>query len=216
MIIAIDGPSASGKGTIGRLLAEKYGFFHLDTGLLYRAVAALLKEAGAPGDDEDAAVRAARSLKTADLENPLLRTQEMGELASIVAAIPRVREALLEVQRTLANTPPGAVVDGRDIGTVICPNADVKLYVTASLEERARRRHLEACKMGAHVPFEDTLEKTRTRDARDSTRSASPLSRAQDAVLLDTTIWDITGAFEEAVRIVEKARAPLFSSSREE
>lgn len=203
MIIAIDGPAASGKGTLGRKLATHYGFHHLDTGLLYRGVAARLLAAGAPLDDREAAHRAARDLDIADLEAERLRTAELGEGASIIAAYPAVRQALLELQREFARRAPGAVLDGRDIGSVVCPQADCKLFVTASAEERARRRAREFAATGDGPSYEAVLADIRRRDARDGARSSAPLVMASDAVLLDTTKLDIEAALQAAIDIVE-------------
>jgi CMP/dCMP kinase len=206
MIIAIDGPAASGKGTIAKRLASHYGLPHLDTGLLYRAVARALLDFDHPLRDEQAAVRAAQALDPAHLDEARLRGREMGEAASVVAAIPAVRAALTEFQRAFAARPEGAVLDGRDIGTVICPGAEVKIFVTASPEERARRRFVELSGRGEAVTQEDILDDIRRRDARDSGRSTAPLVAAHDARLLDTTSLDIEQAFREALGIVEGVR----------
>ena len=186
--IAIDGPAASGKGTIARALAAHYGFAHLDTGLLYRAV-------GARGGDP---VAAARALEPADLARPGLRTAEAGIAASIVAAIPEVRAALVDFQRRFAAQEPGAILDGRDIGTAICPHAEVKLYVIADDRTRAQRRAAEL-----DADEDETLAQLRDRDARDSTRAATPLRPAPDAVFLDTTTITIDEAIARAVAEVE-------------
>jgi cytidylate kinase len=206
MIIAIDGPAASGKGTLARRLAVHLGLPHLDTGLLYRAVARALLDFDHPLKDEQAAVRAAQALDPSHLDETRLRGREMGEAASVVAAIPAVRTALTDFQRAFAGRPGGAVLDGRDIGTVICPHADVKIFVTASPEERARRRHRELAGRGEQTAYEDILDDIRRRDARDSGRSTAPLAAAGDARLLDTTALDIEQAFREALGIVEGAR----------
>jgi cytidylate kinase len=206
MIIAIDGPAASGKGTLAKRLAAHYGLPHLDTGLLYRAVARTLTDHGDPLDDGAAAVRAAQSLDLAHLDETRLRGRAMGEAASVVAAIPAVRAALVAWQRGFANRPEGAVLDGRDIGTVICPDASVKIFVTASAEERARRRHRELLSRGETVAYEDVLADIRRRDARDSGRATAPLAAAADARLLDTTDLDIEQAFQAAVAHVDAAR----------
>ncbi len=203
MIIAIDGPAASGKGTIARRLAAHFGLPHLDTGLLYRAVARAVLDAGDPLADEAAALRAAQSLDTAHLDEARLRGRDMGEAASVVAAVPSVRAALKDFQRAFATGRDGAVLDGRDIGTVICPDADVKIFVTASPEERARRRFLELQGRGEDVAYDAILADIRRRDARDSGRSTAPLAAASDARLLDTTSLDIEQAFREALGIVE-------------
>ncbi|GGH33903.1 cytidylate kinase [Alsobacter metallidurans] len=206
MIIAIDGPAASGKGTLAKRLALHYGLPHLDTGLLYRAVARTLLDHHDPLGDEALAVRAAQSLDLAHLDETRLRGREMGEAASVVAAIPAVRTALTAWQRQFAARPEGAVLDGRDIGTVICPDAQVKIFVTASAEERARRRHRELAGRGDPTPYEDVLADIRKRDARDSGRTTAPLVAAADARLLDTTDLGIEQAFQAAVAHVEAAR----------
>jgi cytidylate kinase len=208
MIIAIDGPAASGKGTLARRLAAHYGLPHLDTGLLYRATAAALLERGRDLGDVEAAIAAARGLALTDFDEARLRSREMGEAASIVAALPAVREALVEAQRRFAARPGGAVLDGRDIGAVICPAADVKIFVTASPETRAQRRALELAARGEKVAYAAILADIAQRDARDSGRAASPLRAASDAVLLDTTRLGVEAAFAGALRIVEAKRAP--------
>ena len=205
MIIAIDGPAASGKGTLGKRLAAHYSLAHLDTGLLYRAVAYELVQAGKPLTDEAGAVIAARKLDVDELDDEKLRGAPMGEAASKVAAFPGVRAALVQLQRAFAARPEGAVLDGRDIGTVICPDADVKLFVTASAEERARRRHTELAGRGDPISYDEVLADIRARDDRDINRPASPLRQAGDATLLDTTKMDIDAAFRAAVAIVDAA-----------
>ena len=191
MIIAIDGPAAAGKGTLALRLATELGFAHLDTGRIYRAVAAKVLAAGAAPDDAAAAVRAAGTLRPEDLERGDLRREEVGQGASVVAAVPQVRAALLAFQRHFAEHPPGgqagAVLDGRDIGTVVCPGAEVKFYVTASPEIRARRRHKELLESGERSIYARVLQEVRDREARDSGREAAPLRPAEDAVVLDTT-----------------------------
>ncbi len=204
MIIAIDGPAASGKGTLARRLAAGYGLPHLDTGLLYRATAAALLDQDRDLRDVDAAVAAARGLALTDFDEERLRRREMGEAASIVAAMGPVREALIAAQRNFAARPGGAVLDGRDIGTVICPAADVKIFVVASPEARAQRRALELAARGEKFDYATILNEILRRDARDSERSAAPLRPAPDAVLLDTTRLNIEAAFEAARRIVEE------------
>lgn len=206
MIIAVDGPAASGKGTLARRLAAHYGLDYLDTGLLYRAVAHAVRSGGGDLADEAAAAAAARALDPAALDDPALRTREAGEAASRVAAMPAVRAALTELQRSFARRAPGAVLDGRDIGTVICPDADVKLYVTASLAERARRRRLELEANGQPARQADIEAELAARDARDAARPLSPLVMAGDAHLLDTTNLDIEAAFRAAVSLVDGAR----------
>ncbi|MFO1117235.1 MAG: (d)CMP kinase [Beijerinckiaceae bacterium] len=207
MIIAIDGPAASGKGTIARRLAKHFDLPHLDTGLLYRATALALMDEGGPLDDVERAVAAARGLALTDFDEQRLRGREMGEGASIVAAMPPVRAALVEMQQRFTRHPRGAVLDGRDIGTVIAPGADVKIFVTAAPETRAQRRALELKSRGEAVDYPEILADIRKRDERDSHRSAAPLKPAADAHILDTTDLDIEGAFAAALSIVEKARA---------
>jgi CMP/dCMP kinase len=204
MIIAIDGPAASGKGTLAQRIAQRFGLAHLDTGLLYRAVARDVKRSGGALDDQDAAIQAARELDPASLDDPALRGVGAGEAASVVASIPQVRAALLEFQRSFARKPPGAVLDGRDIGTVVCPDADVKIFVTATPEVRARRRHLERQGRGEAVTYEAVLADIRRRDERDAGREAAPMRPAADAVLLDTTNLDIEAAFDTAVDVIAK------------
>jgi len=206
VIIAIDGPAASGKGTLARRLAAHYRLPHLDTGLLYRAVAARCLAEGVLAD-EAASVRAAHALDVAGLDPDALRTAELGEAASVVAARQQVRAALLELQRRFAAQPGGAVLDGRDIGTVICPKAEAKLFVTARPEVRAERRFRELRGRGEDIAYESVLEDIRRRDERDSGRAAAPLTMADDAVLLDTSALDIAGAFAAALAAVEARRA---------
>ena len=205
MIIAIDGPAASGKGTLGKLIAAHYGLAHLDTGKLYRAVARDTLATGARPSDASAALSAARALDVRTLDDPSLVDGKLGEAASIVASHPEVREALLAYQRAFARRKPGAVLDGRDIGTVICPNADVKLFVTAVPEERARRRYRELREAGNSVSEADVLADIRRRDERDKGRAVAPLRRAEDAHLLDTTNLDIDAAFKAAIDLIDAA-----------
>jgi cytidylate kinase len=207
MIIAIDGPAASGKGTLGKRLAAHYGLRHLDTGLIYRAVAKSLLEARRRPDDAAAAVAAAKALDSARFDELTLKTHAVGEAASVVSAIPEVRAALVAFQRDFAAQPPGAVLDGRDIGTVICPSADVKIYVTATAEVRARRRVAEYQAQGRDIDEAMVLADILKRDERDSKRAAAPLKQAPDAHLLDTTQLDIDAAFRAAIDIVEATRA---------
>jgi CMP/dCMP kinase len=206
VIIAIDGPAASGKGTLARRLAAHYGLRHLDTGLLYRAVGCRLMREGQPLSDRTRAAAAAKSLDVSELTDPSLKSQAAGEASSIVSAHPEVRAALFDFQRDFAAAPPGAVLDGRDIGTVICPDADVKIFVTASPEVRAHRRYLELRGNGQAVEEAEILSDIRRRDERDSQRAAAPLKQAPDAVLLDTTYLDIDAAFRAALDIVEAVR----------
>jgi len=205
MIIAIDGPAASGKGTLGKRLAAHFGLRHLDTGLLYRAVAKALLDAGYPLDDRERAAAAAKTLDPAKFDEQTLKGHAIGEAASIVSAIPQVRDALLAFQRDFAAVPPGAVLDGRDIGTVICPAADVKIFVSAAPEERARRRAAEL--EGAGQPADEAaiLADILRRDERDRSRAVAPLVAAADAKTLDTSTLDIESAVAEAIKIVEGA-----------
>jgi cytidylate kinase len=207
MIIAIDGPAASGKGTLGKHLAAHYGLRHLDTGLLYRAVAKAMLDAGHAPDDAARAAAAARSLDPLAFDEAALKSQAVGEAASVVSAIGEVRAALYEFQRDFAAAPPGAVLDGRDIGTVICPDADVKIFVTASPQVRAQRRTLEFRRAGAVVDEADTLADILRRDERDTGRAVAPLKPAADAHVLDTTSLDIAAALDAAIAIVERTRA---------
>jgi len=202
MIVAIDGPAASGKGTLAKRIAAHYGLPHLDTGALYRAVARDVLKRGLKLDDVWAGVIAARILDTGTLNDPALRGREAGEAGSVVAKLPEVRSALLKVQHDFARQPRGAVLDGRDIGTVICPDADVKIFVTASAEERARRRHAELA-AGSAISFAEVLDQIETRDKRDSTRAVAPMKPASDAVLLDTTHLDIDAAVRAAVDLID-------------
>ena len=206
MIIAIDGPAASGKGTLAKRLAQHYGLPHLDTGLLYRGVGRAVLDAGHDLSDEAAAREAASRLVLEALEEDRLRGPEMGEAASVVAAYPAVRALLLDAQRRFAAQPGGAVLDGRDIGTVIAPGAECKIFVTASPEERARRRHAELNRRGDAVTYEAVLADIRRRDERDSGRGTAPLVAAPDARLLDTTSLDIEASFQAALALAETAR----------
>ncbi len=209
IVIAIDGPAASGKGTLARRLAAHYGFAYLDTGTLYRAVGQSVRAAGGNPADPALAIAAANALDLSKIDEAAIRTREAGEAASLVAVMPEVRAAILHFQRDFALNPPGgkrgAVLDGRDIGTVVCPEADVKLFVTASPEVRARRRWLELKGSGSSVSEAQVLEDVKERDARDAGRAASPMKPAADAHLLDTTDLSIETAFGEAVRIIDKS-----------
>jgi cytidylate kinase len=206
MIIAIDGPAASGTGTIARRLAKHYGLPHLDTGLLYRAVAKAVLDAGHKLDDQARVTEAALAVDPSQFDETQLKTHAVGEAASIVAAIPDVRAALFNFQQEFAATDRGAVLDGRDIGTVICPHADVKIFVTASPEERARRRTLELRAQGQDAREADVLADILRRDARDRSRAVAPLRPATDAYVLDTTELDIEGAVAAAIAQIERAR----------
>lgn len=207
MIIAIDGPAAAGKGTLATRLAAHFGLPYLDTGLLYRAVGRKMLERRLDPDDAVAAGGVARTLDAGALADPSLRGHDAGEIASRVGVHAEVRRALLAFQRDFARRPGGAVLDGRDIGTAVCPAADVKLFVTASPEVRARRRTAELAAKGRSVDYERILGEIRERDARDSGRAAAPLRMAADAHLLDTTDKDIEAAFRAAVDIIERAKA---------
>lgn len=203
IVIAIDGPAAAGKGTLARRLAAHLGYAYLDTGAIYRAVALKLLKQNIAADDIPAILAAARTLDPAELAADELRTDPVGDMASQIAAIPALREALVKFQRTFAAHPPGdapgAVLDGRDIGTVICPTADKKLFVSASAEERARRRHRELADRGEQVSEEDVLADLKKRDARDRNRAVAALRPAEDAYLLDTTNLGIDEAFAAAL-----------------
>lgn len=209
IVIAIDGPAASGKGTLARRLAAHYGFAYLDTGSLYRAVGHAVMAAGGNPADETAAVAAARALDVSQIDEKAIRTREAGEAASLVAVMQPVRDAILDFQRDFAANPPGgkkgAVLDGRDIGTVVCPDARVKFFVTARPEIRAHRRWLELKGSGSDVSEAQVLEDTKERDRRDAERATSPMRPAADAHLLDTSDLSIEAAFGEAVRIIEKS-----------
>ncbi|HXV73101.1 MAG TPA: (d)CMP kinase [Sphingomonadales bacterium] len=206
MIIAIDGPSASGKGTLARQLARRLDFAHLDTGSLYRGVALLVLDAGGRPQDAAAAIKAAKGFSLEILNDRRIRSEATGEAASHVAAIPGVRAELLAFQRRFAAAPPGgkkgAVIDGRDIGTVVCPEADLKFFVTASPEVRAERRTKELLARGEAANPAQVLATIRERDRRDQRREASPLRAAEDAHLLDTTKLDIDGAFQKALDVL--------------
>jgi len=203
MIITVDGPLASGKGTIARALADRFGLPHLDTGTLYRATGLAVIEAGLDPADAEGCAALARKLDIAMIDEDRIRTAEAGAMASKVAAIPQVRDALYELQRDFATQPGGAILDGRDIGTVICPDAEVKLFVTADAETRARRRWEELRAKGETLSFETMLEQTRERDRRDADRPDAPMKPAQDATLLDTSSLSIDAAVATAIRIVE-------------
>jgi len=207
MIIAIDGPAASGKGTLGQRLAAHYRLRHLDTGLIYRAVAKALIDAGRDPGDAAAAIAAAKALDPVYFDEIALKGPSIGEAASVVSAIPEVRAALLGFQRDFAAKQPGAVLDGRDIGTVVCPDADVKIFVTASPEVRAGRRAGEYRAQGKTIDEATVLADIVQRDRRDQNRAAAPLRQAPDAHLLDTTHLDIDAAIRAAIDIVEAARA---------
>jgi cytidylate kinase len=215
-VVAIDGPAASGKGTLARRLAERFSLAHLDTGKLYRATALWMLETGGDPADPEAAVAAARRVDPATLADPKLLSEAVARASSIVSAIPAVREALLAMQRDFAERPPaladniapqGAVLDGRDIGTAVCPDAALKLFVTASPEARATRRHKELRERGAASIYEDVLEDMKERDARDSERRVAPLAAAPDAVIIDTTGLDADHVFERVSKLIARALA---------
>jgi len=210
MITAVDGPAAAGKGTLARALAEHFGFAYLDTGSLYRGVAYAVLMSGSEAQDEAAGVMAAETLDPDKIDPVAIRTPEVSEAASVVAAMPPVRAAILAFQRRFAENPPngepGAILDGRDIGTVVCPDADVKLYVTASAEIRAHRRWLELKGSGSDLSEAQVLADVRDRDARDTDRATSPMRPADDAHLLDTSNLSIEAAFGAAVALIEQSR----------
>lgn len=205
MIIAVDGPAASGKGTIAKALARHYGLPHLDTGLLYRAAALNLLRLGLDPESEFHAARAC-DVSQIDFDDPELRSEAVGGVASRISAYPLVRQALLDRQRHFAALAGGAVLDGRDIGTVIAAHADAKLFVTASAEVRARRRWEELKRNGLDAALDDVLADIRARDERDSARAAAPLRRAEDAELIDTSAMDVTAAIGAAIGAVERRR----------
>ena len=213
-VIAIDGPAASGKGTLARTLAGRLGYAYLDTGALYRLVGYKVLESGGDAADEAVALYAAQNLsqtlKPDDLQNPALRTDNVGQAASKVAKFAGVRAALLQFQKDFAAKPPagvsGVILDGRDIGTVICPDAPVKLFVTASVEERSKRRYLELTAKGISTTMDDVLADMKERDARDSGRDTAPLKPADDAHILDTSQMDAAAVLEKALSIIESAR----------
>lgn len=204
MIIAIDGPAASGKGTLAKRIADHFGYPCLDTGLIYRAVARDCLAAGDDLESEAAAAKAARNLVFSSLDDPGLKLPGVGDKASIVAKFPAVRAALLKFQRDFAATPPGAVLDGRDIGTVVCPDADVKLFVTADVAIRARRRYAELSAKGEDVTYDRVLAVIRGRDERDAGRADAPMKMAADALLLDTSNLDIDSAFDAALGLIKR------------
>ncbi|HEU0154778.1 MAG TPA: (d)CMP kinase [Stellaceae bacterium] len=208
-VVAIDGPAASGKGTLARQLAGHFGLAHLDTGKLYRAAALILLEGGGDPKDPTAAAAAARRVDGGRLGDPQLDDERVAAVSSLIAAVPAVRAALLAVQRNFAADPPaparGAVLDGRDIGSVVCPEAPLKLFVTASLEERARRRVEELRRRGAPAIYEHVLQELNQRDTRDSNRRVAPLTTAPDAVVIDTTGLDPDKVFKRAAGLVAQA-----------
>lgn len=210
MIIAVDGPAASGKGTLARRLAQHFKLAHLDTGKLYRAAALHALASGGDPADPTIAQAAAERVRAGDLDNPRLRDEDVARASSVVAAIPAVRQALLAFQRDFARQPPaagGAVLDGRDIGTVVCPEAAAKLFVTATLEARARRRFKELQENGDNAIYERVLQDMKNRDARDSERRTAPLVAADDAFVIDTTALDADAVFAMALDHIGRVRA---------
>tara|TARA_R110002096_G_scaffold436090_1_gene667240 strand:+ start:9625 stop:10278 length:654 start_codon:yes stop_codon:yes gene_type:complete len=207
IIIALDGPAASGKGTLARRLADHYNLALLDTGALYRAVGWNVLQAGGNPENKDDAVKAVEKLSITDLSNPELRSESIGAAASKVATIPAVRRTLVDFQRTFAHNPPankdGTILDGRDIGTVICPDAPIKIFITADVETRAKRRFLEEFgENGSEQEYQKILTELRARDERDMNRASSPLKQAENAYLIDTTYSDIEAVFEAAISFV--------------
>ncbi|MBY0407786.1 MAG: (d)CMP kinase, partial [Rickettsiales bacterium] len=211
IVIAIDGPAASGKGTLARRMAEYFDLAYLDTGSLYRAVGMKVVYAGHDPADREAAITAARSIEAADLANPRLRQERIGQAASVVSAFPEVRQALLDFQREFARTGNGAVLDGRDIGTVVCPDADFKFFITATLYARAKRRHKELQGQGIEVVFESVLQDLRERDERDEKRAVAPLKPADDAFIIDTSALDASHVFD-TVRQVIVRKYPILAA----
>jgi cytidylate kinase len=208
MIVAVDGPAAAGKGTVARAIARHFGYHFLDTGSLYRMVGLAVLRGGNDPNDRAAAIAAAQSLRPETFRDEDLRGEDVGNAASIVAVIAEVRAALLDFQREFAGKPPGAVLDGRDIGTVVCPDAEVKLYITASPEVRARRRMAELAERGDAVPYQTVLAEIRARDERDRSRVTAPLVAAADAAVIDTSAMGIEEAVAAAVATVMKRRTP--------
>ncbi len=205
-VVAIDGPAASGKGTLARRLAEHFGLDYLDTGSLYRAVGLKLVYGDKDPHDKEAAIAAARAIDINDLSNPRLRQERIGKAASVVSAFPEVRQALLDYQRNFAKSPRGAVLDGRDIGTVVCPDAPIKFFITATLFARAKRRHRELSGEGVEVVFDSVLEDLRERDERDQNREAAPLIPADDAIIIDSSTSDASEIFQRARNIMERKK----------
>ena len=203
LVIAIDGPSASGKGTISKLLSEKFGIPHLNTGGLYRGVAYKCIQQNVDLNSEQAVVEVAKTLNEEDINNPIIFTEEIGGKASTVAKMQSVRDILFNYQRNFANQDKGAILDGRDIGTVICPDATYKFFITASAEERANRRYKEMKEKGQDVSYDEILEKVKKRDEQDMNRVASPFKKANDAILIDTTDKNIEEAFEYVLSFIK-------------
>jgi len=203
LLIAIDGPSASGKGTLSNLLSQKFNIPHLNTGGLYRGTAYKCIQNGIDLNDEKAVCKVARTITKADTDNPIIFTEEMGGKAAIVAKMQCVRDALFDFQKRFANQESGAILDGRDIGTVICPDANYKFFVVASAEERANRRYKEMIEKGQKVDYEEILQKIKERDEKDMNREASPFKKAEDAILIDTTDKNIQEVFEHVISFIK-------------
>lgn len=203
LVIAIDGPAASGKGTIARAVAKQLGLQYLDTGSLYRAVAYRMLVLKIAADNTKQAVHIAQTLTKHDLEQEELSSEEVGTMASLISAIPEVREALIQMQRQVASHPDGAVLDGRDIGTVICPNADFKFYITADLKTRAERRYKQLQNKEKSIIYEDVFEDLQKRDDRDSKRAIAPLKQVKDAFCIDTTHMDASQVLQKVLSIIE-------------
>jgi cytidylate kinase len=204
LVIAVDGPAASGKGTLAQHLAQHFSLPHLDTGSLYRATAMRVIRSGNEPADTAAATQAAQSLQPADLIDPAIRSEHIGQAASIVSAMPQVRAALLEYQREFAAKPTGAVLDGRDIGTVICPNAPIKIFITASYEARAERRYKQLVEFGVQVSYDTVLADIKARDMRDASRTIAPLTPAADAITIDTSALNAQEVYEKVLEIVNE------------
>lgn len=206
MIIAVDGPSAAGKGTVARAIARRLGYHFLDTGSLYRMVGLAMLKAGKSGDDETSATAFAKALNPASIAEEDLRSENVAAMASKVAALPAVRQALLDYQRQFAKRQPGAVLDGRDIGTVVCPDADLKLFVTASTEVRAKRRFEELKSLGQKVDYESVLEDVMARDERDASRTTAPTRPADDAILIDTSDLTRDEVLDAVMELIKEHR----------
>ena len=203
-VIAVDGPAASGKGTISKMVASELGLGYLDTGKLYRAVGYKMLELGYAPDDEDKAIEIAQSIQENDVLNPNLYKENVGGTASVISAFASVRDILLLFQREYAYTGRGAVLDGRDIGTVVCPDADIKFFITAEIETRTKRRYEELHKRGNPITFEQIKAEIKRRDDRDQNRSVAPLKKADDAIFIDTTALDVRAVFESVMYEIRK------------
>lgn len=205
MVIAIDGPAASGKGTVAKMVAKYFGMDYLDTGSIYRAVGYKLISEGISPEDKDAAVMVAKNITPDDIANPHLYDEGIGSAASIVSAIPEVRDALFNFQKNFAKSPNGAVLDGRDIGTVICPDADFKFFITANIETRAKRRFKQLQNQQNSIIYESVLDDLKRRDERDSQRSIAPLKKADDAIFIDTTDMNADEVFKKVLSLIERS-----------